>query len=212
MRCARNLASLCSRIVQDASCRLCAPSHPLHKRIDHLLLPRLLERHGRLVPLDDGDGPVAELLVEHPLPALERAGPGDRRRHQAGVATMPLWRCPRRRASYASLDVEFDTEGGMTRGDQLLRSVPLKDHFYDAHERRSYLRAVEVAKRIVDDPSVLQRGWKFLHRFVRNDPYQRRAMNSGPGRSNCPPRISRGGCLRIPIRGRRCEIARRCLR
>ncbi len=61
----------------------------------------------------------------------------------------------------------------MTRGDQLLRSVPLKDHFYDAHERRSYLRAVEVAKRIVDDPSVLQRGRKFLDRFVRNDPYQR---------------------------------------
>lgn len=61
----------------------------------------------------------------------------------------------------------------MTRGDQLLKSVPLKDHFYDAHERRSYLRAVEVAKRIVDDPSALRRGREFLHRFARNDPYQR---------------------------------------
>jgi len=61
----------------------------------------------------------------------------------------------------------------MTRGQRLIGSLRIKDRFYDAHERRSYLRTVEVAKRIVDDPSLIEEGRDYLERFVRDDPHQR---------------------------------------
>lgn len=60
----------------------------------------------------------------------------------------------------------------MKNGEQWVGSVGLKDRFRDAHERRSYLRAVHVARRIVDDPSLLDAGRVFLDRFVRDDPRQ----------------------------------------
>lgn len=41
------------------------PSNPLHKRIDHLLLPRLVKPHRQLVALHGRHDPVRELLVEH---------------------------------------------------------------------------------------------------------------------------------------------------
>ncbi|MDO8377423.1 MAG: hypothetical protein Q7T09_00400 [Phenylobacterium sp.] len=60
----------------------------------------------------------------------------------------------------------------MTRGEQFVESLRLKHDFYDRHERRSYLRMVEVAKRIVDQPSLLRAGDAFLERFARSDPQQ----------------------------------------
>jgi len=63
----------------------------------------------------------------------------------------------------------------MTAGERLIASLPLKERFYDAHERRVYWRSVEVARRIVDDPSLLYRGRAFLERFVRDDPRQRQS-------------------------------------
>jgi hypothetical protein len=60
----------------------------------------------------------------------------------------------------------------MTQGERLVRSFPLKTSFYDTHERRAYARMVEVAARIVDDRSLIDRGSAFLERFVRRDPHQ----------------------------------------
>jgi hypothetical protein len=63
----------------------------------------------------------------------------------------------------------------MTAGERLVHLVPPKTNFYDQHERRSYLRAVEIAKRLVDDPSAIASGAKYLARFVRDDVRQQRA-------------------------------------
>ena len=66
----------------------------------------------------------------------------------------------------------------MTRGQRLVASLPLKRSFYDAHERRAYLRMVEVARRIVDDESLVQRGRAHLERFARNDARQAHAYRA----------------------------------
>ncbi len=63
----------------------------------------------------------------------------------------------------------------MTAGERLIQSIALKARFYDAHERRAYGRAVEVARRIVDDPTLLERGRAFLETFVGADPRQAEA-------------------------------------
>jgi hypothetical protein len=60
----------------------------------------------------------------------------------------------------------------MTRGQRLVRSLPLKRSFYDAHERRAYLRMVEIAAAIIDDASAIDRGRAHLERFTRQDPRQ----------------------------------------
>jgi|SRR6185312_6628005 len=60
----------------------------------------------------------------------------------------------------------------MTPGHELVRSLPLKRSFYDAHERRSYLRMMEVAAGIVDDSGAIERGRAHLERFTRHDPRQ----------------------------------------
>jgi hypothetical protein len=44
--------------------------------------------------------------------------------------------------------------------------------FYDRYERRAYLRAIEVAKRIVDEPEVVKNAAQFLEEYVRPDPHQ----------------------------------------
>jgi hypothetical protein len=66
----------------------------------------------------------------------------------------------------------------MTKGERLLQSIKLKDHFHDNHDRRAYLRTVEVAKRIVDEPELVQRGRAFLERFTRNEPNHRTAYEA----------------------------------
>jgi hypothetical protein len=70
------------------------------------------------------------------------------------------------------LSAQVELEAIMTPGERLVGSLPMKELFYDAHERRSYLRAVEIAKRLVDDPSLVARGKEFLERFSRRDPHQ----------------------------------------
>jgi hypothetical protein len=76
----------------------------------------------------------------------------------------------------------------MTSGERFVRSLPLKTTFYDSHERRAYLRMVEVAKRIVDDKALVDRGRAFLERFVRNDPHQTDAYRVWRELLRAPPR------------------------
>ena len=52
--------------------------------------------------------------------------------------------------------------------------MELKRDFRDAYERRAYLRACLLGKRLLDDPALLVKGRAFLDRFVKNDPRQRR--------------------------------------
>jgi hypothetical protein len=66
------------------------------------------------------------------------------------------------------------TEHHPSAGDQLIAEVNLKRRFHDAHERRAYARAVETAKRIVDDPALVERGRHFAERFMRPDPHMAR--------------------------------------
>jgi hypothetical protein len=66
----------------------------------------------------------------------------------------------------------------MTRGERLVRSWPLKTSFYEAHDRRAYAVMVEVASRIIDDPSLIGHGSEFLARFTRDDPRQQRAYRA----------------------------------
>jgi hypothetical protein len=61
----------------------------------------------------------------------------------------------------------------MELAEALVASVPLKTDFYDRHERRAYLRAVEIAKRIVEDPKIIANAAAYLERHVRPDPHQR---------------------------------------
>jgi len=61
----------------------------------------------------------------------------------------------------------------MTPGEHLIGSLPLKAEFYDRHEWRAYLRMVEVARRLVDAPELLERGRDYLEKFVRGDPHQK---------------------------------------
>jgi hypothetical protein len=62
----------------------------------------------------------------------------------------------------------------MTPGEILIASLPPKTTFYDRFEQRSYALAQEVARRIVDEPSLVRAGADHLDRFVRPDPHQRR--------------------------------------
>lgn len=60
----------------------------------------------------------------------------------------------------------------MTPGEAFLASVPLKTVFYDRYEERAYRRAIQIAKRIVDDPSTIQNAVSYIERHVRSDPRQ----------------------------------------
>src|SRR5260221_855437 len=51
--------------IKEAELSQFANSHPLHKAIHHLLLPRPVERDGELVALDLHHVAIAEFLVEH---------------------------------------------------------------------------------------------------------------------------------------------------
>jgi hypothetical protein len=67
---------------------------------------------------------------------------------------------------------------GMSAGESLVISLPLKTEFYDRHERRAYLRAIETAKRIVDSPEVIAHARVFVDRHFRTDPHQRVAFET----------------------------------
>ena len=56
---------------------------------------------------------------------------------------------------------------------RLDQALSLKSTFRDAHERRAYFRAFLLARRLIDDPGLVERGRAYLDRFVKNDPRQR---------------------------------------
>jgi hypothetical protein len=49
---------------------------------------------------------------------------------------------------------------------------PLKTTFRDGHDRRSYARAVIVARRLLADPRLVDEGRKYLDRFIKGDAHQ----------------------------------------
>jgi hypothetical protein len=75
----------------------------------------------------------------------------------------------------------------MSAGESLVTSLPLKTEFYDRHERRAYLRAVEMAKRIIDNPEVIEHARLFLDRHVRHDPHQHAAFETWRELLDRPP-------------------------
>lgn len=75
----------------------------------------------------------------------------------------------------------------MSAGEALVASVTLKTDFYDRHERRAYLRAIEIAKRIVDDPSAVANAVRFLEKHVRPDARQRQSYQIWKALLTQPP-------------------------
>jgi len=55
-----------------------------------------------------------------------------------------------------------------------LLAIEPKREFRDAYERRAYLRAYLLGKRLLEEPALITRGRDFLERFVRKDPRQQR--------------------------------------
>ena len=45
--------------------------------------------------------------------------------------------------------------------------------FHDRHERLTYLKATETARRLVADPALIGTGLAFVHRFMAPYPHQR---------------------------------------
>jgi hypothetical protein len=66
----------------------------------------------------------------------------------------------------------------VTHGQDIASALARKTAFYDAHEQRTYARMVEVAARVIDDPTLIERGRAFLERFTREDPHQRDAYRA----------------------------------
>lgn len=66
----------------------------------------------------------------------------------------------------------------MSDGARLIASLPLKAEFYDSHERRAYARAVEIARRIVDDPTLIENARRFMDIHMKPDPHQRSAYDA----------------------------------
>lgn len=59
--------------------------------------------------------------------------------------------------------------------DALLPST--KRVFRDRHDERTYLRALEIARRLLADPSLISAGREFLETHVAKDPHQSRHYN-----------------------------------
>ncbi|MDP3746714.1 MAG: hypothetical protein Q8Q88_06650 [Phenylobacterium sp.] len=51
--------------------------------------------------------------------------------------------------------------------------LPLKRVFRDRYELRTYVRALLLAKRLLENPGLIAKGQAYLERFVRTDPRQR---------------------------------------
>lgn len=64
----------------------------------------------------------------------------------------------------------------MSRRD-LQKRAAQKTRFHDAHDRRTYARAVEIAARVLENPSLMNQGRAYLERFVRVDPRQARSYS-----------------------------------
>src|SRR5690349_2662799 len=64
---------------------IASSSDPLHERIDHLLLPRLVEIDGELVAVDMSDMAITEFLVEHARADFESRALGGTCRNERAV-------------------------------------------------------------------------------------------------------------------------------
>lgn len=62
----------------------------------------------------------------------------------------------------------------MTSRQDLLSIAAQKTQFRDAHDRRSYARATQIALLILETPSLIEQGRAYLDRFVGPDPRQGR--------------------------------------
>ena len=62
----------------------------------------------------------------------------------------------------------------MTEGELFVGSLPTKTDFYDRSKRRSYEFTRAVAKRMIDDPTLVVDGLSYLERLMRGDPRQSR--------------------------------------
>ena len=62
----------------------------------------------------------------------------------------------------------------MTRGEQFVEALPPKMRFYDRNERRSYEVTRAVAARLIDDPSLIQKGLAHMQRHMSGDAAQSR--------------------------------------
>ncbi len=62
----------------------------------------------------------------------------------------------------------------MTEGERFIGSLPAKTDFHDRSKRRSYAFTRAVAKRLVDDPTLIGNGQAYLERYMRGDPRQSR--------------------------------------
>jgi len=60
----------------------------------------------------------------------------------------------------------------LTRGEQFVESLPRKVRFYDRNERRTYELTRAVAARLIDDPSLLDRGLVHARRHMGGDASQ----------------------------------------
>jgi hypothetical protein len=66
----------------------------------------------------------------------------------------------------------------LSLGPHIDGAVRLKSTFRDAYERRAYLRAFLLAKRILERPEIIARGRAYLDRFVKHDPRQSRSYRA----------------------------------
>lgn len=55
---------------------------------------------------------------------------------------------------------------------------PMKSHFRDRYELRSYARIVLLARRLLDSPELVGRGRAYLDQFMAGDPHQRQAVEA----------------------------------
>ena len=65
----------------------------------------------------------------------------------------------------------MDAQVGRTQNRQSGIGSP-KERFRDAHERRSYAKAMLIAARLMEDPDMANDGQAYLDRFVRPDQRQ----------------------------------------
>ena len=59
--------------------------------------------------------------------------------------------------------------------------IRVKTVFRDRHELRAYLRALLLAKRLLENPDLVAQGEAYLERFVGPDPHQRQIYATWSG-------------------------------
>jgi len=79
--------------------------------------------------------------------------------------------------------------------------IRMKRSFRDAYERRAYLRAFLLAKRLLEHPELVERGRTYLERFMKDDPRQRQVYRLWMDTLRLPPEQIAMGLLADNPRG-----------